>query len=142
MGGPVGVDVGVKVGEGVGTGVNVAAGGTGDGAAATARSAAGRAAQPARHRSGSRTASSSQTRRGREAWIRMRQVRECRFKVGVSWQRPTVRPLSVGGPCAGSVPQTAVYATAASGWSILSGPPVEETQTGIVTLPLEFMIRE
>ena len=58
----IGVDVGVKVGEGVGTGVNVATGGVGDGAAATARSVAGlrdmRAAHPARHRSGNRTASS------------------------------------------------------------------------------------
>ena len=30
------------------------------------------------------------------ALIRMRQVPECRFKVGVSWWRPTVPPLSVG----------------------------------------------
>ena len=82
----VGVDVGVKVGEGMGTGVNV---GTGVGDAATARTAAGlrdvRAAHPARQRSGSRTASSGQLRRGWEAWTRMRQVPECRFKVGVSW---------------------------------------------------------
>ena len=98
----VGVDVGVKVGEEVGTGVNVATGGVGDGAAATARSAAGlrdpRAAHPARHRHGSRTASSSQPRRGWEAWIRMGQVPECRFKVGVAWWRPPVPPLSVGEP--------------------------------------------
>ena len=69
----VGVDVGVKVGEGVGTGVNVATVGTGDGDAATTRSVATppdlRAVQPARHRSGSRTASSSQPRRGRKAAV-------------------------------------------------------------------------
>ena len=72
VGDNVGVYVGVKVGEGLGTGVNVA---TGVGDAATARSDAvprdPRAAHPARHRSGNRTASSSQPRRGRESWIRM-----------------------------------------------------------------------
>lgn len=89
VGDKVGVDVGVKVGAGVGTGVNVATGGVGDGDAATARSVAGlrdvREAHPARHRSSSRTANISQPQRSREAWIRMRQVPECRFKVGVSW---------------------------------------------------------
>ncbi len=69
----VGVDVGVKVGVGVATDVNVATGGTGDGDAATARSVAAPpdllAVHPARHRSRSRTASSRQPRRGREAAV-------------------------------------------------------------------------
>ncbi len=73
VGDNVGVGVGVKVSDGVATGMTVATGGTGDGVVATARSVATssdlRAAQPARHRSGNRTASNSQTRRGRKASI-------------------------------------------------------------------------
>ena len=108
----IGVDVGVKVGEGVGTGVNVGIGGVGDGAAA--RSAAGlrdvRAAHPARHRHGSRTASSSQRGRGvvdpHGAGSRM-SVQGRRVMVAADGSAPQCRGTALTIP----VPQTAVCGT-------------------------------